>query len=56
MNYKEEIFLNYVRRELNSGKTEVTIPNLLLIDVNDEVLVEVRRMGELAGVSFNIVA
>ncbi len=54
MNLKEDVLLKYVRKELNSGKTKINIPVSLLSGVSDDVLIEIRRLCKLNGVSVNI--
>jgi len=54
MSFQEEVLLNYVRKELNSGKTKITIPASLLSGVRDDVLIEIGRLCKLNGVSVNI--
>ncbi len=54
MNFNEEVLLSFVNREINSGKTTITIPASLLISVSDEFLAEIKRLCKLNGVSVNI--
>lgn len=52
--FQEEVLFNYVRKQLNSGKTKIVIPASLLTDVSDEVLTEVRRWCDLNDASIKI--
>lgn len=54
MSFKEEVLLNFVKKELNSGKTKIIIPSSLLMNLSDEVLVEIRRLCKLNGVTVSI--
>jgi hypothetical protein len=54
MSFQEDVLLNYVRKELNRGKTKIDIPAPILTGVSDEVLIEIRRLCKLNGVSVNI--
>lgn len=56
MDFKEEVLLNYVRKELNSGKKNISIPASLVTAVSDEVLLEIKRWCKLSNVTISIKA
>lgn len=54
MNFKEIELFNFVRKELNRGKTHVEIPSFLLEDVGEEILIEIKRLCKLNEVTISI--
>ncbi len=54
MKFNEETLLNFVRKELNSGKTKIVIPSMLILNVSDEVLIEIKRWCNMNGVTVNV--
>ncbi|RKY10505.1 MAG: hypothetical protein DRP56_00750 [Planctomycetota bacterium] len=49
------IFINFIKKELNSGKTRIEIPGELLQGVSKEILNEARALVKLAGAKISTI-
>lgn len=54
MNDSDRILINYVQREINSGKKKIIIPVYLAQNISEEAIIEIRRLCRLNGVVIEI--
>ena len=54
MNINDEMLINYVRRQLNTGVRKIFIPIYLMQNASHEALAEIRRLCKLNGVELEI--
>ena len=52
--YADWRLIEYVNREINTGKTEVVVPYSLVQGASQAEITEVRRLCKLAGVTIRI--
>ncbi len=54
MNDSDRILINFVEKEINAGKKEVIISQYMLANVNEEALIEIRRLCKSNNVELRI--
>ncbi len=47
-NYYDRILVEFVQKEINKGKTKIVIPEYLIRNASNEILVEIKRLCKLA--------
>ncbi len=52
--YYDKILIEFVQKEINKGKTKIVIPEYLIRNPSNKVLVEIKRLCKLNNVEITI--